>query len=386
MKIKHLSIAIVMGVLFLDGCNSTKESLIPELEPAERPKFEKTQSIVRNWSVGLGAGFDSSHVGLTPRLAGENVYAASPEGHVVAVNAETGRKAWAVNLRESISGGVGAGIGLIFVGTYEGNVYALDATSGDTRWKVAVSSVVTAPPMATDGRVVVRTADGRLSGLNVENGVEVWSIVRQVPSLSLLGDAEPLLERGVVIVGFPNGKLLAAELEGGRVLWEIPVAYPRGRNELERLVDVDARTSLVRGTLFSASYQGAIIALNLEERAVLWTSEVATHHPFAIDMQYLYAVDRDSRVVALNLLTGKNVWTNDKLLYRELSAPASLGPYIILSDFDGIVYVLDKRDGEFLGDYEIGGEGLVSQPLIRLDKAYLLNTSGELSSISAARR
>ena len=386
MKIKHLSIAIVIGVLFLAGCSSTKESLIPELEPAERPKFEKTQSIVRNWSVGLGAGFDSSHVGLTPRLAGENVYAASPEGHVVAVNAETGRKAWAVNLRESISGGVGAGIGLIFVGTYEGNVYALDATSGDTRWKVAVSSVVTAPPMATDGRVVVRTADGRLSGLNVENGVEVWSIVRQVPSLSLLGDAEPLLERGVVIVGFPNGKLLAAELEGGRVLWEIPVAYPRGRNELERLVDVDARTSLVRGTLFSASYQGAIIALSLEERAVLWTSEVATHHAFAIDMQYLYAVDRDSRVVALNLLTGKNVWTNDKLLYRELSAPASLGPYIILSDFDGIVYVLDKRNGEFLGDYEIGGEGLVSQPLIRLDKAYLLNTSGELRSISAARR
>jgi outer membrane protein assembly factor BamB len=386
MKIKHLSIAIVIGVLFLAGCSSTKESLIPELEPAERPKFEKTQSIVRNWSVGLGAGFDSSHVGLTPRLAGEYVYAASPEGHVVAVNAETGRKAWAVNLRESISGGVGAGIGLIFVGTYEGNVYALDATSGDTRWKVAVSSVVTAPPMATDGRVVVRTADGRLSGLNVENGVEVWSIVRQVPSLSLLGDAEPLLERGVVIVGFPNGKLLAAELEGGRVLWEIPVAYPRGRNELERLVDVDARTSLVRGTLFSASYQGAIIALSLEERAVLWTSEVATRHAFAIDMQYLYVVDRDSRVVALNLLTGKNVWTNDKLLYRELSAPASLGPYIILSDFDGIVYVLDKRNGEFLGDYEIGGEGLVSQPLIRLDKAYLLNTSGELRSISAARR
>lgn len=386
MKIKHLSIAIVIGVLFLAGCNSTKESLIPELEPAERPKFEKTQSIIRNWSVGLGAGFDSSHVGLTPRLAGENVYAASPEGHVVAVNAETGRKAWSVNLRESISGGVGAGIGLIFVGTYEGNVYALDATSGDTRWKVAVSSVVTAPPMATDGRVVVRTADGRLSGLNVENGAEVWSIVRQVPSLSLLGDAEPLLEGGAVIVGFPNGKLLAAELEAGRVLWEIPVAYPRGRNELERLVDVDARTSLVRGILFSASYQGAIIALNLEERAILWNSEVATHHAFAIDMQYLYAVDRDSRVVALDLLTGKNVWTNDKLLYRELSAPASLGPYIILSDFDGIVYVLDKRDGEFLGDYEIGGEGLVSQPLIRLDKAYLLNTSGELRSISVARR
>jgi outer membrane protein assembly factor BamB len=386
MKIKHLSIAIVIGVLFLAGCSSTKESLIPELEPAERPKFEKAQSIVRNWSVGLGAGFDSSHVGLTPRLAGENVYAASPEGHVVAVNADTGRKAWGVNLRESISGGVGAGIGLIFVGTYEGNVYALDATSGDTRWKVAVSSVVTAPPMAADGRVVVRTADGRLSGLNVENGVEVWSIVRQVPSLSLLGDAEPLLEGGAVIVGFPNGKLLAAELEAGRVLWEIPVAYPRGRNELERLVDVDARTSLVRGILFSASYQGAIIALNLEERGILWSSEVATHHAFAIDMQHLYAVDRDSRVVALDLLTGKNVWTNDKLLYRELSAPASLGPYIILSDFDGIVYLLDKRDGEFLGDYEIGGQGLVSQPLVRLDKAYLLNTSGELRSISVARR
>jgi outer membrane protein assembly factor BamB len=386
MNIKQLSIMIAIGAVFLASCGPSKNSIIPELEPAERPKFEKTQSIVRNWSVGLGAGFDSAHVGLTPRLAGENIYAASPEGRVVAVDAETGKRAWTVNLKESISGGVGAGIGLIFVGTYEGNVYALDAGSGATRWMVPVSSVVTAPPMASDGRVVVRTANGRLSGLNVENGAEVWSIVREVPSLSLLGDAEPLLEGGVAIVGFPNGKLLAAGLEEGRVLWEIPVAYPRGRNELERLVDVDAPTSLVRGVLFSASYSGAIIALNVEERETIWNSEIATHHAFAIDTQYLYAVDRDSRVVALDLLTGETTWTNEQLLYRELSAPATLGPYLIVSDFDGVVYVLDKRNGDFVGDYKIGGEGLVSQPLVRLDQAYLLNTSGELRSISVARR
>ena len=375
-----------LGTLLLVGCNSTKESLIPELEPAERPKFEKTQSVERNWSIGLGAGFDSAHAGLTPRLAGDAIFAASSEGRVVAIEAATGKRRWTVNLKESISGGVGEGIGMIFVGTFDGDLYALDTSSGATRWKVPVSSVITAPPMAADGRVVVRTADGRLSGLNVDNGDLVWTITREVPSLSLLGDAEPLLESGVALVGFPNGKLLAVELEQGRALWEIPIAYPRGRNELERLVDVDARPSLVGGVLYTASYQGAIVALNVEQHTAIWNSDIATRHAFANDAQLLYVVDRDSRVIALDLSTGETVWSNDKLLYRQLSAPASLGAYLIVTDFDGLVYLLDKRNGNFIGEYNVGGEGLVSQPLVRLDQAYLLNTSGELRSISISRR
>ncbi|MBT5032425.1 MAG: outer membrane protein assembly factor BamB [Proteobacteria bacterium] len=375
-----------LGALLLVGCSSKKESLIPELEPAERPRFEKTQSVERNWSISLGAGFDSAHVGLTPRLVGDAIFAASSEGRVVAVEAATGDRRWTVNLREPISGGVGEGIGMVFVGTFDGDLYALDTGSGETRWKVPLSSVISAPPMAADGRVIVRTADGRLTGLNVDNGEQVWNITREVPPLSLLGDAEPLIEGGVALVGFPNGKLLAVELEQGRALWEIPVAYPRGRNELERLVDVDATPSLVGGVLYTASFQGAIIALSIEQQTAIWNSSIATRHAFAYDAELLYVVDRDSQVVALDLTTGETVWSNDKLLYRELSAPALLGGYLIVTDFDGLVYLLDRRSGEFIGEYNVGGEGLVSQPLIRLDQAYLLNTNGELRSISISRR
>ena len=232
-----------------------------------------------NWSANLGGDFENAHAGLTPRVVGTNVIAASPAGRVVAVDAETGRRQWQANLREELSGGVGTGAGLVFVGSYEGTVFALDASDGSVRWQVEVSSAVSAAPMAQEGRVVVRTTDGRLSGLDADNGNMIWSIVRPVPRLSLLGDAEPLLEGGVAIAGFPNGRLLAVELQEGRVLWEIPVAYPRGRNELERLVDVDARVSLIRGVLYSASYQGAIVALSIDQRGTLWNAEIATRHP-----------------------------------------------------------------------------------------------------------
>ena len=63
-------------------------------------------------------------------------------------------------------------------------------------------------------------------------------------------------------------------------------------------------------------------------------------------------VDRDSRVIAMDLLTGREVWNSDRLLYRELSAPASLGPYLVVADFEGYAYLLDKRDGSFGGSIQ----------------------------------
>ncbi len=61
------------------------------------------------------------------------------------------------------------------------------------------------------------------------------------------------------------------------MLWEISIAQSSGRNEIERLVDIDAKPLLVGSVLYVAAYQSRITALALGTRRILWTRDVSSH-------------------------------------------------------------------------------------------------------------
>ena len=374
--------AIICAVSVLAACNSTKDSVLPELEPADKPRIRNRMDVDRNWSVDLGDDFKDARYGLTPQIVGDRLYGAASDGKVMAIALETGKIIWRTNLKDELSGGVGAGLGLILVGSHEGILYALNGSDGSIRWQVQLSSEVLAQPVAGFGRVIARSVDGKMYGLDADNGAERWNISRPVPPLSLRGDSTPLLIEGVIVAGFPNGKLLAIDVEQGRVLWEIPVALPRGRNELERLVDVDGRPLLIGEIMYVASYQGALMALNLAERAAVWNQEIPVYHALASDDNSLFVTDKDGQVIGIDRATGETRWSQEGLKLRGVSAPATVGPYVIVSDFDGVLYFLNKLTGEFVGVYKLGGVGLAAQPLVEFDTIYVLNSKGVLQSLS----
>ena len=222
-------LALCCVIFLLVACNTSKDSVLPELEPADKPKIRNKMDIDRNWSVNLGNDFKDARYGLTPQIVGDRLYGAASDGRVLAISLETGKILWRANLKDDLSGGVGVGLGLVLVGSHEGIVYALNGADGTLRWQTQLSSEVLAAPVAGFGRVVARSIDGKMYGLDADSGVERWNISRPVPPLSLRGDSTPLMIEGVVVAGFPNGKLLAIDAELGRVLWEIPVALPRGK-------------------------------------------------------------------------------------------------------------------------------------------------------------
>ena len=160
------------------------------------------------------------------------------------------------------------------------------------------------------------------------------------------------------------------------------VYLPRGRNELERLVDVDGRPLLIGEIMYVASYQGALMALNLAERSAVWNQEIPVYHALAADDNSLFVTDKDGQVIGIDRATGETRWIQEGLKLRGVSAPATVGPYVIVSDFDGVLYFLNKLTGEFVGDYKLGGVGLAAQPLVEFDTIYVLNSKGVLQSLS----
>lgn len=359
--------ALGCALLFLLGCasRSVREPPTPLLE------FNAETQVASLWTADIGAA-SARHLALAPALSGDAVYVADAEGKVSAYAVESGQRLWRTELKVAVSGATGVGDGLVLVATRKGAVIALDQTNGREAWRTAVSSEVLAPPAVSRGIVAVQTIDGKLIGLSVADGKRVWLYDRLEPALSVRGTSTPIVAADVVLTGFASGRLVALQLRDGRLLWEQPVSQPRGRNEIERLVDVDA-PPLVRGDmLYAASYHGKLIAVSMRNGSISWSRDVSTRTGLAADSAYVFLTDESGQVLAFDQRTGASVWKQDKLRGRELNAPVVTGDYVVVGDFEGYMHWLARDDGHLVARYRVASRPIRAPGVLGPDALYVV--------------
>lgn len=351
--------------------------------PSPLVDFNASARIDTLWTADIGSSA-GRHLSLRPALHDEIVYIADAKGQVGAYRADTGRRVWDADLNVPVSGATGVGEGLVFVATRKGAVIALDATTGKEAWRAPVSSEVLAPAAASRGMVVVQSVDGKLAGLNAKDGKRVWLYDRAEPALNLRGTSAPIIVDDVVFSGFASGRLVGLQLRDGRVLWELPVSQPRGRNEIERLVDVDA-PPVVRGeTLYAASYRGKLVAVNLRTGSIAWSRDVSTYTGLALDDKYVYLTDDVGQVLAFDQRSGASVWRQDKLRGRGLGAPIYVDGRLAVGDAEGYVHYLAVDDGSFLARHHVAS-GPVRTGVAGNDALYV-SASDTLTALRAVSR
>jgi len=209
---------------------------------------------------------------------------------------------------------------LVVIATKKGEVIALDSHDGHRLWVSALSSQVVTPAAIHAGVVVVQSVDGKLAGLSVVDGKRLWLYERSEPPLSLYGTARLFWSAISCSPVLPPQDCRDSD-QG----WQAPVgdavAQPHGRNEVERLVDVDASPIVVRNVVYAASYQGKIIAVDMQTGRILWSRDVSTYTGMDADSKNIYLTDDHGIVMALDQQTGASVWKQEQLRARQLNAP-----------------------------------------------------------------
>ena len=233
-----------------------------------------------------------------------------------------------------------------------------------------------------DGVVIARSGDGKVYGLSAFDGSEKWAISRQLPRLTLRGDSRPVITQGVVFTGFSDGIMGAFDAETGRSLWDFPISFPRGSNDIDRLADVDTNPLFVGEFLYVSSYQEVTHALNVLQRNIAWSVDVSSHHSLAYDAAFLYISDKEGVLHQIDRSDGSKVWSQAGLRFFPVSAPVSLGPYVVVSEGDGGLYILSKSDGRILGKHKLGAKTIVGEAIVDSDTIYLLDSNGSLQSLS----
>lgn len=351
--------------------------------PSPLVDFLPRANVETVWTADIGSAA-GRHLALRLALYEGIIYAADAKGQVGAYRADTGRRVWETDLAVPVSGAVGAGEGLVLIGTRRGAVIALDAATGKERWREPVSSEVLAPAVAGGGRVAVQTVDGKLAGLSAKDGKRVWLYDRTEPALSLRGTSTPIIADDIVLSGFASGRLVGLQLSDGRVRWELPVSQPRGRNEIERLVDVDA-SPIVRGDmLYAASYRGKLVAVNLRAGSIAWSRDISSYAGLALDENNLYLTDDVGQVHAFERRTGASVWRQNKLRGRGVSGPMYVAGRVAVGDAEGYVHYLAVEDGSLLARQRVGG-GPVRAGVVNGETLYV-SASDTLAALRAVSR
>ncbi len=379
---RFVSIAVVLIFsLLISACGffSGEDNSIP---PTELQDINESAQVSKLWSKNVGVGVDEVMLNLKPAIVDYDIFTVDREGQVTGLNLETGNIKWQVELDTEITGGVGAGEGIVVVGNTEGEIIVLDAENGTELWRKQLSSVMLAAPLIQDQFLIVRTGDGRLYGLDIENGSQLWVYDRGVPVLTLRGNSSPIIGgRELVFTGFDSGKVAAVGIKHGRLLWEANAAVPRGRSDLERLVDIDANMLLIGRVLYAVTYQGRIVAIDALEGEVLWAKKMSSYAGIAADERHIYVTDSDSNVWAVDRVTGDLLWKQDKLAYRKLTAPVAVGEYVVVGDFEGYVHILSRLDGELIGRNKVDSDGFHVQPLKDAETVYFYGNGGDLSAL-----
>ena len=373
-------------VVLLPGCGITSWFTGGEsnVEPPT-PLVELSQAarVATLWSEDAGTGAGKAHIKLAPMVRDGVLYITDTVGRVQAFDAASGKRLWETALKLPVTAGVGYGEGLVLLGTKKGQIVALARASGKQLWLSSVSSEILAPPTADSGVVVTQTVDGQVFGLSAASGERLWSFERSEPALSLRGTSAPVTIAGVALTGFASGKLVAIGLKDGRLLWEIPIAQPRGRSEIERLVDVDSAPLVVGKVLFAAAFQGKIVAVHLENGRILWSRDLSTYNELDADASHLYLTDEKGEVLALDLNTGATVWKQDKLRARFPSGPTVVGAQLAVGDFEGYVHWLARDDGRFIARHRASG-AVRAKPAAEKNKLFVTTQTGSLSALQVA--
>ena len=361
------------------GCSSNSKK---ELPPAELPKFEKEVQLKKEWSRSIGQGQGESFNMLVPAVDGDSIFAADVEGLVMALDRMTGKVLWKLDLELPVSGAVGAGYGLVVVGTLKGEIIALDSATGEEKWRARVPSEVLAAPAINGDIVLVQTQDDRLIALDANTGSQRWLFDNTPAVLTLRGTGSPVLTNRLAVAGLSSGKVIALDAQRGIPVWEQRVAIPQGRSELERVVDIDGGLLLSGGTLYAVSYQGRLAALDLESGRILWQREASSSVGLAQGYGSVYVSLANGSVEGIDERSASALWNNDALARRELSAPEVFSSYVAVGDFEGYLHLISQVDGRFVGRERIDSDGLRARPLVVGDWLYAFGNGGNLVALT----
>ncbi len=379
MKMKFTLLSLSLVAVMMAGCAS-KNGDVPKVDtkPVKLVKLEKVHSQLRQISQYNVAEPKKSDV-LRLRVQTENGvdFVVNPKGVVEAYQGK--QRIWQTKVgQHGLSAGVEVAEGIVVVANLKGDIFALSQKDGQLLWQVNVASSILTPSLIQQGRVITLANDGTVYAHAVQNGQQQWAYKLPNAKFSLRGQAAPVSADGrSFVVTSNNGYVYVIDGVSGLPLIQRRVAVTDGRSEINRLIDIDGEPLMMGSLLITIGYQSQLTVTDLNTQRVLWSENVSSNKSVTTDGDKIFVSKSNGQVSAYNLASGRELWTNDQLLRRQLSNPVMLDGELIVGDLDGYLHIINPETGAFVGREQT--KGAISQLYVDQQKLYVSTRKGILS-------
>ena len=356
------------AVLALAGCAADKPK--PTALEAVTPLIAGRQA----WTARI----DSVGFPLAVAVRDGAFIVAGTDGTVLALEAQSGRELWRGQAGARLSAGVGSDGRFAAVVTRENELVVMD--KGAVRWRTRLASRTSTAPLVAGERVFVLGVDRVVHAFDVLDGRRLWSLQRPGEALTLSQPGVLSAYKNTLVAGI-GAVMLGLDPTTGSVRWEVAVTSPRGTNEVERLNDLVGPLLRVGDSLCARAFQTAVgcVAVSGADRATLrWSRTAGGQQAVGGDADFVFGGDSTDRLSAWRSGGGELAWTNERMLFRRLSAPLSAGKTVMFGDVEGQVHFLAREDGKTLLRLTTDGSPVVAQPVLSGTTMLVVTRNGGL--------
>jgi len=340
-------------------------------EPAPLPPDPKLLGMRQAWSADIGR-VDFS---LVVQVVGNAVGVASSEGRVSLLDARTGEPVWRAEVGTPLNAGVGHDGRMAAVVTTENELVALQ--DGKELWRQRLSAPSYTAPLVAGARVFVLGADRSVSAYDGQSGRRLWNQTRTGEALVLRQPGVLIPVGDTLVVGL-SGRLVGLNPLNGTPRWEVPIATPRGTNDVERLVDLVAGVARQDAVVCTRAFQAALGCVDAARGALVWSKPAAGASGLSGDATQVLGIESDGTVVAWRRADGERAWSTSQLRYRKLSSPLLLGPALVVGDDAGRLHFLSRTDGALQTRVETDGSPIAATPVLAGSTLVVVTRAGRV--------
>ncbi len=357
-----------LALAALVGCAAEKPK--PSALEAFTPRIAARQV----WTAKL----DSVQFSLAVAVRDGSFIVAGTDGTVMAIDGQSGSERWRGNAGRALSAGVGSDGRLAAVVTRDNELVVMD--KGAKLWSARLASRTSTAPVVAGERVFVIGVDRVVHAFDAMDGRRLWTFQRAGEALTLAQPGVLAAFKNTLVAGV-GAVMLGLDPTAGSVRWELAMTSARGTNEVERLNDLVGPMLRLGDHLCARAFQTAVGCVTVAgtDRATLrWSRNAGGQQAVGGDADFVFGGDASDRLSAWRATNGELAWTNERLLYRGLSAPLSFGKAVMFGDSEGQIHLLDREDGKTLLRLPTDGSPVVAQPVLAGTTALVVTRKGGL--------
>jgi outer membrane protein assembly factor BamB len=342
---------VVMLAALVTACSTSEKPKPTPLEPLTA-RIQASEA----WRTRV----DNVAFPLAVPVTGDRIVLATNDGTVVALQGDSGRELWRAAVGTPVSAGVGSDGRFSAVVTRDNDLVVLE--EGNVKWRARLPSGVSTAPLVAGERVFAMGVDRAVHAFDALDGRKLWVLQRPGDPLTISASGVVTPFRNTLLVG-QGPRLAGVDPLRGSVRWEVPIASPRGTNEVERLADLVGPVVRSGTTVCARAFQSAVGCADADRGTLLWTKNVGGTQAVGGDAELIAGADGSDRITAWKAGTGEVLWTSERFLYRGLSAPAATPRSVVFGDSEGLVHFLDRATGEPVARLATDGSAVVARPV-----------------------